>query len=256
MYPFVDEIIVNDAQILIKFGISIKTSTLINANFLLSYQTASPSEIANPFKTIVLADDYNSISRVLTLEFNSGVLQASTDYELLITNLKNASGVTQSNAIHLFSTDSDPIPTPEEERQQPPEVTIIDHSIVPDVVFVDTSSTASSDTVFALVESDPENWDVFLPEDYNKGVVTLKFNIKPNSDFLTSTYFFAQKKAIQRRPGRWETVSIVITEDPSYPWVYIKFPSNDATPVYDTSGAVYYEENYKYRVRISKDLGI
>ncbi len=38
--------------------------------------------------------------------------------------------------------------------------------------------------------------------------------------------------------------------------VYVDFPSNDATPVYNDSDGEYYETGYKYRIILSKDIGI
>jgi hypothetical protein len=38
--------------------------------------------------------------------------------------------------------------------------------------------------------------------------------------------------------------------------VYIDFPSLDATPSYFTADKDYFEQGYKYRIKISKDIGI
>jgi hypothetical protein len=41
------------------------------------------------------------------------------------------------------------------------------------------------------------------------------------------------------------------------PEVYVDFPSlDDATPSYFTEGKNYFEKGYKYRIKISKDIGI
>ena len=40
------------------------------------------------------------------------------------------------------------------------------------------------------------------------------------------------------------------------PEVYVDFPSLDATPSFNTDGKQYFESNYKYRIIVSKDVGI
>ena len=38
--------------------------------------------------------------------------------------------------------------------------------------------------------------------------------------------------------------------------LYVDFPSMDATPSYFAAGATYFENDYKYRIIVSKDIGI
>ena len=83
------------------------------------------------------------------------------------------------------------------------------------------------------------------------------FNERPASNFLSNKYFLCQRKKIQRSPSRWEQVTSDIKMHSWKPEVYVDFPSLDeATPSYFVSGKEYFEKGYKYRIRISKDIGI
>ena len=61
---------------------------------------------------------------------------------------------------------------------------------------------------------------------------------------------------MQRTPARWEKVETQISLHSTNPDVFIDFPSNDATPVYNTDGKTYFEKGYKYRIIVSKEIGI
>lgn len=262
MYPLVDEIIVNDAQILIKFGVSLKTSTIINDNFDL-YKTsdsnsATPTgvQIVDPFEPIVLADDYNSISRILTLTFKTN-LQSETGYTLWISGLKDAAGTVRPAYNFDWTTDEDATPSVDEIPPVTPEITFVDYTVEPDAFEDPTIVVGNEDTPdpFILVDSDPYDGEAYLPEDYQQGVVTLKFSTAPDPALLTNVYFQGQKKKMQRGPARWENISLELEPHSTKPWVLVKFPSIDTTPVYDTAGKVYFEENYKYRIKISEEVG-
>lgn len=254
---------VDNVLVKVKFEPSVKVATITNARFTLLTDVATPVVVsADPFETIDLVEDYNSIGKILELRWKANILSPNVNYILRFSGFRTADNqIILDDNIEFTSTSSatpDYVMPPEDEWET------IDYTDSSLWVVTDSSTEASSSstTVFALIESDPLDFDVFLPEDYNNGVVTLKFNIKPNYELLTSAYFLAQRKPIQRKPARWENVATIITADPIQPWVYIKFPSNDATPIYDsatpiysTTGPIYFEENYKYRIRISKDLG-
>ena len=98
--------------------------------------------------------------------------------------------------------------------------------------------------------------DFYLDNSYNSGRVTIEFNARPASNFLNAKYFKAQRKKIQRIPSRWESLDANISLHSWKPEVYVDFPSNDATPSYTTSNKEYFETGYKYRIILSKDIGI
>jgi hypothetical protein len=89
---------------------------------------------------------------------------------------------------------------------------------------------------------------------YADGRITLKFNKMPAASYINSTYFKAQRKVMQRDFARWESVPVQYSVDTVKPWVYLDFPSTDASPVYHTSGKAYFPLDYKFRVRVSKDI--
>jgi hypothetical protein len=65
-----------------------------------------------------------------------------------------------------------------------------------------------------------------------------------------------QRKKIQTHPARWQNLTTQVSIHSWKPEVYIDFPSLDATPVYFTSGKDYFETSYKYRIILSKDIGV
>ena len=109
---------------------------------------------------------------------------------------------------------------------------------------------------FYIVSVDPENGAFYIDRKYSDGRVTVEFNARPASNFLNTKYFKAQKKKIQRTPSRWENVGAKVSMHSWKPEVYIDFPSPDATPVFNVDGKEYYTTGYKYRVILSKDIGI
>jgi hypothetical protein len=62
---------VTDRFFRIKFISTLDVATLVNTNFVLYNDSASPTAVANPFQDIDVAKDYSSISRMLTLWWRS-----------------------------------------------------------------------------------------------------------------------------------------------------------------------------------------
>lgn len=249
----------------LKFEITPDTTTLVNGSFTLTTNEATPVAIANPFETIVLADDYNSLARTLVLTWNSGVLSASTDYILTISGIKNISGDILSDVQIQFTTGASVTPDPSLTAEEQV-VYIVDQSIQYDL-FSGSSNVSvifgGQNSDFYFDSSDPENGEYFIEEDYNNGRAIIKFSSRPSATRLTSDYIKVQRKPIQRAPARWENLDVNISLDTSKSWVYIDFPSIDhwpaaATPstttVYYESGYYYYEPTYRYRIILSKDI--
>jgi hypothetical protein len=110
---------------------------------------------------------------------------------------------------------------------------------------------------FYIDSVEPKNGSFYLPNDNNNGRVTITFNARPASNFLSTKYFKAQRKKIQKSPSRWENVETVTQMHSWKPEIYIDFPSLiDATPSYYTENKDYFEKGYKYRITVSKDVGI
>lgn len=250
---------VNLVQVFVKFEANVKTSSLINSNISLETIEATPITILDPFKVIHVVDDYTSVTKTLLLNWKPDILVPDKDYRIKFTNFRTVTNQIVPDDFILFDTTDSVIPLPQDIPPVPPPIEIIDYSIVPDIIttaFELDDDDAGNNIIFKLVDSDPINFDAFLPEDYNNGVVILRFTLSPNINFLTSDYILVQKKQIQRRQSRWTTVPVQISLDPDKPWVYIAFPSTDATPLYDTASVVYFEKNFKYRIRLSSEIGV
>jgi hypothetical protein len=245
---------INTGLVVIKFAKSLRVDSISSANFEVNDVTSATVAVSSPFRAIDITEDYNSIARELTLYWNEDKLEANKDYELVLTGLIDVADNTLDDETFTFSTGDSVVPEDDELPPEPIVVTIEDHSIRSDA-FISTDSIIESNPEFYIIGTDPLNGDFNIGEDYADGRITIKFSSAPSDDFLSSTYFKAQRKKLQRAPSRWETVSTQITKDVTKPWIYIDFPSTDATPVYYTDGKEYFEENYKYRIIISKDIG-
>jgi len=258
----IDEYTVTDVYVKIKFGVTVKVSTIINANFTLNNTDATPSAIANPFRAISLVRDYNSISRILYLYFSDGVLQNDTNYRFTAQNLTDVLDNSIPSQYFDFATQTlnvDITTTPEYIY---PEPVIVDHAIS-DSIFSVPLNNSNNTTILGFISSYPENDSYYLFEDENNGRIELMFNFSPLSAYLVSPHIKVQKREIKKAPSRWIDVNAQITLDGSDPIVYVDLPSVDhypdaATPstttVYNQSGYTYFENNYKYRILLSKTL--
>lgn len=238
----------------VKFNRTLKTSTLINGNFTLYLNTATP--VSTPFETIDLARDYNSVSRMLVLYYKHSVTAGAT-YRLTIANLKDAAGDTIATESYDFTAQSSTDPDLVDLASiDPAPVEIVDKS-EQSRAFLQSEKIIAANPDFYIVETDPEEFDLYVENDYRSGRVTIKFSVEPSSEFINSTYFKGQRKLIQRAPSRWENLACIVSVDSRRPWVYVDFPAGSAaTPSYTVPDLTYFETGYKYRVKISKNVGI
>lgn len=251
----IDQAKVNVYSVSVKFGRTVKISSLKNENFKVYKDVATPILISSPFDTIDTIKDYNQISRTLTLYWRT-TLDNNQDYYIDIVNLIDASGsVISSEKITFTYTTS---ATPSTEDYKTPilsPVLIQDKSIKTDIDI--SYQVLAKNPKFFIDSVDPENGSFYLENDLNNGRMIILFNERPASNFLNNKYFKIQRKKIQRTPSRWENVYANVSMHAWKPEVYIDFPSlNDATPVYFTDNKNYFEKGYKYRLTISKDVGI
>jgi hypothetical protein len=243
-------LVANQSSILrLKFDFTPKVSSLVNDAFTL-WTTVGPSvELASPFRTIDTYNDYNDISRTLTLFVNTA-LDPNTTYELRVNGLLDVANVPQGTGEFEFETEEsvDPIVEP-----TPDVVNVIDRSVTvstlldPELVIVGGEGLSVDDT-------DPANGEYYATTDYNHGRIILKFSQAIDPNYLVSPYIKVQQKIVQRAPARWTTVAAQISQSTTEPWVYVDFPSQDATPVYYPEQSTYFVENYKYRILVSKGL--
>jgi hypothetical protein len=245
--------------VIIKFGRTVKISTLINPNFTVESTDATPIVVNSPFAPINTITDYNQISRTLRL-FWDQQLTANKEYKIKVTNLFDAVNEKIPSESIVFTKNDDATPStvianitsflePDYE-----EILIEDKSLRIDAF--STVQIIAKNPNFFIKSIDPENGSFYIDNSHNNGRVTITFNARPASNFLNSDYFKVQRKKIQRIPSRWETVSANVSIHSWEPEVYLDMPSTDATPVFYPSDKEYYETGYKYRIIISKDIGI
>lgn len=253
----IDNATVNYNVVVIKFGRTVKISSLVNANFIVQTTAATPSVISNPFKTIVSLTDYNQINRTLTLYWNK-VLPTNTEFVIRLVNLVDSSGITVGEEKITFTTAL--------ESATPSVLQGPTASIINEVLVEDKSIRADIDSAYQIIAKNPEFYiesispmsgEFFVPSDDNNGRAVVTFNQRPASNFLTTQYFKVQRKKILKTPSRWETVAVQISMHSFKPVVYIDFPSiGDATPSYYADGKTYYDSGYKYRIIISSQVGV
>lgn len=236
----------------LKFNKTIKVSTITNSAFRLYANLSTPVSI--PFEEIVLNRDYNSISRSITLHFKTTLL-TGIQYRLTVSGLKDATGTTIADFNYDFypQAGSESVNTLESLESEP--VEIIDRS-EQSLAFMSNESIVASNPDFYIVSTDPENSEIYLDPEYNSGRVTIVFSATPTASCLNNKYFKAYRKKIQRSASKWELLPIKVSANHTKPYVYLDFPSTDATPVYVTPDKTYFQSGYKYRIVISGDVGI
>ncbi len=256
MTQILQEAVVTNGYVKLKFINTIKLTSIVPEVFTLSTDSATPVVVTDPFDDFTVADNYNTLSRTLTLYWNSGKLEPTTDYTLTIDGLLDAASRALDEGVVNFTTSASVEPdTTEVEPPEPAPVEIEDHSILTGLDFsIVEEPEEVSDEEFAVTSADPEDGAFFLDQDYARGRVSITFTQRPNIEKVNSTYFKAHRKPVQRQAIRWESLDAQISIDSSDPVVYIDFPSLDDEPVYYTADSDYFEDGYKYRVVVSKGL--
>ena len=255
----IDAVVALDStMVVIRFQSTIKISSLKNENFILQTNTATPSVVSNAFLPIQTIVDYNQISRTLKLYWDEDlVLTNGTEYLIRLVNFLDASNETIDEEQILFTWNADSATPSSFSSVRAPEVgevLVEDKSIRTDAYT--SVQILAKNPDFYISEVVPSNGDFYLENDYNSGRVKIIFNSRPASNFLNNTYFKAQRKKIQRTPTRWENLETRVQMHSWKPEVYIDFPSLDATPAFYTEDTDYFESGYKYRIIVSKDVGI
>lgn len=253
--PLIDYAIVDNNMVVVRFGKTIKISSLKNSNFVVQTDDATPAVLSNPFLTINTIADYNQISRTLKLYWDAQ-RQSGKQYLIRLVNFLDASNESISEEQICFTQQESATPSEFNSYTVPvvQELLIEDKSIRTDAFT--TVQILAKNPQFYVKSVDPENGDFYIDNDYNAGRVIVYFNARPATNFLNNTYFKVQRKKIQTDPTRWQTV---LTQISMHSWkseVYIDFPSLDATPSYNTAQKKYFEKGYKYRIILSKEIGI
>jgi len=258
--PLIDSIVAIDLNmVVIKFGKTIKISSLKNENFIVQTNAATPSAVSNPFSPIQTLVDYNQISRTLRLYWDDQVdLASDQEYLIRLVNFLDAVNESVEEEQVLFTwkgNDATPSSFSSVRAPDVTEILVEDKSVRTDAYT--SIQILAKNPEFFVSEVYPVNGDFYLDNDFNMGRAVIVFNARPASNYLNNTYFKCQRKKIQRTPSRWETISTVVQLHSWKPEVFIDFPSLlDATPAYYTEDKEYFESGYKYRIIISKDIGV
>jgi hypothetical protein len=251
----IDYAAVNLDRVKIKFGRTIKIASITNDKFIVQTSAATPTSVQNPFKKINTLADYNTISRTLTLYWNKTLVSGQEYYIRLVGLLDSANEVISEEKIAFTKQDS-ATPSGISSAVVPvlEEIHVEDKSVL--VEAYTSYQIIAKNPEFYIKDIDPKNGSFYINNDHRDGRVTITFNERPATNFLTNKYFKVQRKKIQRTPSRWETLTTRIQMHSWKPEVYIDFPSNDATPVFYTEDKTYFETGYKYRITASKEIGI
>lgn len=246
----IDNVTVDVAQsaLNVRFNNHVKVSTLVDENFTLLLDTATPTEIPDAFNQID-CEDYNSITRVLKIGIAAD-LEPDVDYLLRIDGVQYGGSSTEISDEFSFRLNEAVVGGAEPDPQP---VQIEDFSIKTfSTLEIESATTEPSSDEFVLVSTDPENSDFFVEEDYSEGLLALTFNTPPDTAFLNDTYIKVQRKKSQVAPARWEKVAVKFSISSTEPVAYISFPALEDEDIYREVGYTYFEQGYTYRVRLSR----
>lgn len=254
MTQILQEAEITNGFVYLKFVSTIQLATITTASYVVATDEATPVEVTAPFSDFTVSNNYNTVSRALKLYWNTGVLEPSTSYTLTVSGLKDAASRNIDEFALSFTTEASVDPNATE--VEPPvldTIEIEDHSIITDIDFSESTALTTVETL-AAAASDPLNGSFFIDNDYNNGRVVITFTSRPSVEKISSAYFKAYRKKIQRQPIKWESLDVNVSLDSIDPKVNIDFPSLDDTPVYFISGSDYFEDGYRYKIVVSKGL--
>ena len=124
----IDNATVTVNTVIIKFGRTLKISSLVNSSFIVQTNTATPSVVSNPFKAIDTLVDYNQISRTLTLYWKK-ILASNIPYTITLVNLLDSSGsLIPEETIKFTSSQASATPS----YMQEPRGTIVNEVLISD----------------------------------------------------------------------------------------------------------------------------
>lgn len=247
----IDNVTVDVAQsaLNVKFNNHVKVSTLVDENFALFLDSATPTEITDALNEID-CEDYNSITRVLKIGIAAD-LEPDVEYLLRIDGVQYAGSSAVISDEYPFvlheAVVGGPEPTP-----QPVQIEDFSIKALSSVDFESVIIDTPSADEFVLVSTDPEDSDFFVEDDYSNGLVSLTFSASPDPTFLNESYIKVQRKKNQIAPAKWEKISVRFSISSISPIVYLSFPAIEDADVYREDGYTYFEEGYTYRVKLSR----
>jgi hypothetical protein len=193
----IDNCTISVNNVVLKFGRTIPISSLLDENFELYVDSATPEKISSPFRDISTITDYNQISRTLNLYWNV-ILGSGINYKIKVVNLVDATGTPiEPEEVSFTSPIESATPSSlETVVTQINELLVEDKSIRTDV---ETSyQIIAKNPEFYVKEVSPSNGDFYISNDENDGRVVISFNERPASNFLATKYFKAKGKRFNK----------------------------------------------------------
>lgn len=257
----------------IRFNATVDPATLINENFLVFTDEATPQQITDPFQTIDTATDYSSIDRTLTLWWDNAPT-VSGPYTLSVSNIVNFLGEPQADFEIAFDWIAESA-TPDNVVDQRPTrepTEVEDYSIKAPGWSIVTSPEDAVDPTNSLTISDLNpgiGKHHSLTATENDGKLELLFDTPIASNFISAYYFTVSSKDIKKGLALWEPVNVLVLPNLDSTMVTIYMPAaeplEDATPSYvysyyltDEQIAEYtfWEPQKKYRIIVSTEVGL
>ncbi len=256
---------IRDEYVILKFDFAVDTTTLVNSNFsLYNANDATPTtEVTSPFDTINVERDYQGVSRELYLYWNVD-LAPSSEYGIVIENLETISRVVKETVTIYFTTKAN-FATPNiSESEYTKEPTNIEDFSIKSIGSLNDSlsgGTESSEKISIVSIYPDEHESYYIDVNSYQGKIEITFNDFIPTNFVNSQDFKVQKKLMSGRGiSPWTTVPCLVTQSGTEPIVSIYLPAQTATPLYsyqisDLSDYIFWENGYKYRLIISKEVG-
>lgn len=240
---------VTTGYVVLKFNDTVKLTSIIPDAFVVATDEATPTEVVSPFEEFTITNNYNTVSRTLKLYWKEGSLTPNTEYTLTITGLLNAASKPLSEYVLHFATEESVEPTEDElEPVVDDSIEIEDHSIITDIDF---SADSQLGVEFLEVVSTNLESLYMVDNDFNNGRIAITFSKRPDISKVNSSFIKVYRKKVQRKPSKWERLTVNLSLDSQNPIVYVDFPSTDDDPLYYEADKDYFEDSYKYKISVS-----
>jgi hypothetical protein len=265
---------INSDFIQIKFVANLDVATIIDENFVLQDTQATPNTYSDAFESIVLASDFSSISRMLTLWWKTK--PATGDYCLRTTNLKTYLNEVVSDAEIEFAwvnsiEDATPASVDEALRPSREPIDTEDYSIK-SISWSEETSSISSDsspnlpaTTLNMIDLAPGTQTHHqVRADENGGRIDFLFDSPIIMNYASSIYFPLSKKKMKKGLSQWIPVQtqILVSIDSKIVSILLPTTNADGNIIYsdqiapvDIPNYVFFEPGYKYKVVLSTLIG-
>lgn len=259
---------VTTSYVRIKFVPNVSPTTLINDNFVVVTDDATPQVIVDPFHSLDLARDFDSISRIITLWWQ--IELPADGYYLEVNGLKDHLGFDIDPFEIPFTVDGEsatPSVQPIEERPSRDPVDVEDYSLKHPTWSIEQATTLIEDSSGELdiVDIQPKARNAYQIEPrYNNGIIRIMFNYPILANYINPIYFVLTEKKAGIGVSKWETVDtrVLPNEDSTIIEIYLPTTNDIGETIYsyymdadEGSEKEYFKVGYKYRLVISSAVG-